>query len=556
MTSRILPRHLEQEMKSSYLDYAMSVLVSRALPDIRDGLKPVHRRILYAMKELNLFHGHPFRKSARIVGDCLGKYHPHGDAAIYGSLVRMGQNFSLRYPLVQSQGNFGSVDGDSAAAMRYTEARFSLIAEEMMEDLEKETVRFVDNFDATMKEPVLLPSKFPNLLVNGSSGIAVGMATNIPPHNLSEITLALIKQIDFPEISLQEILEIVKGPDFPTGGVIRGTQGLLRAYKTGRGTIQVRGKTELEEQDNHQSIIIREIPFQLRKSALVEEIAQLIKDKRITDVSDLRDESDKEGMRVVLELKRGANHDVVLNALFNHSRLQTTIPVMLVTLVDNQPRTVTLKDLMHHFILHRISVIKTRTAFELKKAEQRTHILEGLIVALNNTDAVIALIKKSASAMQAKSELITTYQLSEKQAQAVLELRLQKLASLETKQIRDEYATLQKTIAELKEILASEERVKSILKEELLMIKEKYGDERRTQIDPREEEFTTEDLIKPEEMVVTLTYQGYAKRVSPEEYRQQKRGGKGIIATTTREGDFVRHLFVANTHTTVFVPYQ
>ena len=551
MVSQVLPRHIEQEMKRSYLDYAMSVLVSRALPDVKDGLKPVHRRILYAMKELNLYHQRPFRKSARIVGDCLGKYHPHGDSAVYEALVRMAQNFSLRYPLVQGQGNFGSIDGDRPAAMRYTEARFSPLAEELIEDLEKEIVPFVSNFDTTMQEPTLLPSKFPNLLVNGSSGIAVGMATNIPPHNLSEAVFALIKQVDEPDISLQEILEIMPGPDFPTGGIIKGTSGLIQAYSTGRGAIRVRGNAEVEESQNRKSIVINEIPFQLRKASLIEEIAQLIKDKKITDVADLRDESDKDGMRIMLDLKQNCNADVTLNTLFTHSRLETTFPIMLVALVDNQPRTVTLKELMQHFINHRIDVIQARARFELRKAEERSHILEGLIIALNNVDAVVALIKKAENGAHAKKALISTYQLSEQQAQAVLDLRLQKFASLETQQIHDEHTSLQQRISELKTLLASEEKIKQVLKEELLLMKEKYGDERRTRMEQQEEEFTTEDLIKPEEMIVTVTYRGYAKRISPEEYRQQKRGGRGILAAATGEEDFVSHLFVANTHSTI-----
>ena len=551
MSDRVLNRDIQQEMKSSYMDYAMSVLVGRALPDVRDGLKPVHRRILYAMKELNLMNNRSFRKSARIVGDCLGKYHPHGDSAVYESLVRMAQSFSLRYPLVQGQGNFGSVDGDRPAAMRYTEARLSAIAENLLEDLEKETVVFVNNFDATTKEPSLLPSKFPNLLVNGSSGIAVGMATNIPPHNLTEITEGLIALIDKPDTEFTELMQLIKGPDFPTGGIIQGTSGLLRAYATGRGAVRIRGRAEVEEKDGRVALIIKEIPFQLKKSSLMEEIAHLVKDKKLSDVADLRDESDREGMRIVIDLKRNANTDVVLNTLYNHSRLETTFPIMLVTLVDNQPRTITLKQMMQHFIKHRIAVIRARTTFELKKAEERCHILEGLIIALNHTDAVIELIKKSANASIAKQSLIAHYQFSAQQAQAVLEMRLQKLASLEQQQIRDEHTHLQHTIKGLQELLGSEQKIKDVLKDELTTLQKKYGDARRTVIEENSEEFTTEDLIKPEDMVVTLTANGYVKRISPEEYRQQKRGGRGITATTTREGDFVQHLFVANTHTTV-----
>jgi len=455
---RIVQKEIEDEMKQSYLDYSMSVIVGRALPDVRDGLKPVHRRILYAMHDMGMLHSKPFKKSARIVGEVLGKYHPHGDVAVYDALVRMVQDFSLRYPLVQGQGNFGSIDGDNAAAMRYTECRLQEIAEEMLRDIEKETVKFVPNFDDTLKEPAVLPSKLPNLLINGSSGIAVGMATNIPPHNMREIGNAIIALIELPELTPSQLMRFVKGPDFPTAGIIYGTLGISEAYETGKGKILVRAKTELEKKGNDERIIVTEIPYMVNKSILMEQIAELIKEKTLTGISDLRDESDREGMRIVIELKSGANANVVLNQLFTHTRLQSTFGIIMLALVDNEPRVLSLRELINHFISHRQVVIRRRTEFDLQKAQERAHVLEGLIIALDNIDAVILKIKQSKDAQTASLRLIKDYSLTEIQAKAILDMRLQRLASLEQAKIRDEHKSVLETVRNLKEILADEKK--------------------------------------------------------------------------------------------------
>ena len=545
---RIVKREIDEEMRSSYMDYAMSVLVSRALPDVRDGLKPVHRRVLYAMSKLGLLHNKPFRKSATIVGNTMARYHPHGDSAIYDALVRMAQDFSLRYPLVDGQGNWGSIDGDRAAAFRYTEARLKLLSEELLADIDKDTVDFTQNFDNSVKEPSVLPSKFPNLLVNGSSGIAVGMATNIPPHNMTETIKAVIMQINNPEVSVEELLKVIPGPDFPTGATIMGTAGIRSAYNTGRGLLKVRAKTGIEEKKDRQSIIISEIPYQLNKSLLIEEIAALATNRVIPDVSDIRDESDRKGMRVVIELKKNSNPDVVLNQLYSRSRMESTVPVALVTLVDGAPRTINLRQLLNGFIKHRKSVVTRRTAFDLRRAEERLHLVEGLITALKNIEEVVKLIRASENAAKAKEALMQGFSLSEKQSIAVLDMRLQKLSSLEQKALHDEQKQLMEKISVLREILGSEQKVWDIIKSELAEISDKYGDARRTEIVEAAEEFSDEDLIRPEEVAVSISHSGYAKRTLLDAYKQQRRGGKGVIAASTREGDFVEHVFVANTH--------
>jgi len=546
----ITPIVIEDEMKTSYIDYAMSVIVGRALPDVRDGLKPVHRRILFAMNEMGMAHNKPYKKSARIVGDCLGKYHPHGDLAVYDSMVRMAQNFSLRYTLIDGHGNWGSIDGDSAAAMRYTECRLQKIAEDILEDIDKETVNFVDNFDGTLKEPVVLPSKVPNLLINGSSGIAVGMATNIPPHNIQEVCSAAINVIDNPEMPIKELMNIVKGPDFPTGGIICGKLGISYAYGTGRGKILVKGKTHIEKHKEREAIIIDEIPYMVNKSTLVEEIADNVKSKMIEGISDIRDESDKSGMRVVIELKKDSNTDVVLNQLYKHSKLQNTFGIIMLALVDNEPRILNLKEMLEEFIKHRKIVVIRRTQFELKKAEERAHILEGLKIALSDIDNAIRIIKAAKDVNIARTGLVTTYTLTEIQAQAILDMKLQKLTSLETEKILEELINLIEKIKDFKEILASEIRIKDIIKSELVEISERYKDERKTEISEseEEEEIEIEDLIEEEDVVVTISHGGYIKRTPLNVYKSQGRGGRGIIAATTKEEDFVEHLFIANTH--------
>src|SRR3989344_5408930 len=540
--NKIIPTDISAEMKTSYLDYAMSVIVSRALPDVRDGLKPVHRRILYAMHELGLGSGAKFRKSALVVGEVLGKYHPHGDAACYDALARLAQTFSLRYPLVIGQGNFGSIDGDPPAASRYTEAKLSKIAEEMLEDIDKDTVNFIPNFDNSLKEPIILPSKIPNLLINGSSGIAVGMATNIPPHNINEVTDAVNLVINNPEISINELVNVIKGPDFPTGGIISGRQGIIEAYKTGRGKIIVRAKTKVE----NNKIIIEEIPYQVNKTFLIESIADLVKDKKVEGIRDIRDESDRKGMHLVIELKKDVNPEVVLNQLYQHTQLQETFGIIMLALDENNPKILNLKDLINIFIKHRFIIITRRTKFDLNKAEKRAHILEGLKIALKDIDNVINLIKKSKDAETAKLSLISNYSLSEEQSLAILDTKLQRLTSLEQDKIQEEYNDLLKLIKELKDILANENKIYDIIKNELVEIKNKYGDERKTIIEDSHNDVVTEDLIQSNDVVVTLTYSGYIKQTPLNEYKQQKRGGKGLIGTETKEQDVVRDLFITN----------
>jgi len=547
--NRIVTRVIEDEMKQSYLDYSMSVIVGRALPDVRDGLKPVHRRVLYGMYEMGMLHNKPFKKCARIVGDVMGKYHPHGDSAIYDTLVRMAQDFSLRAILIDGQGNFGSVDGDNAAAMRYTEARLKKLAEEILQDIDKETVPFMPNYDGSLKEPSVLPSKVPNLLVNGSSGIAVGMATNIPPHNLNEVCGAIIHYIDHNDCTVADLMQHIPAPDFPTGGTILGTAGIRDAYTTGRGKVTVRAKATVEDFRNRQRLIINEIPYMVNKALLIEEIAELVKDKKVIGISDLRDESDRDGMRVVIELKTGANSDVVLNQLFQHSRMQTTFGIIMLALANNEPQVLPLKGFIEHFVAHRQDVVTKRTAFDLKEAEQKAHLLEGLIIALNNIDPIIAFLKKSKDTAAAKAGLVADYKLSELQAQAILEMRLSRLTSLEQDKIKKDHADLLVLIAELKSILADAQKILAIIKNELLELSENYGDARRTQvIQTAASAIEEEHLIKPEDMVVTLTHAGYVKRLTVDTYQAQRRGGKGIIAAETKEEDFVEDLFVANTH--------
>lgn len=545
---KIIPLPIEQEMKHSYIDYAMSVIVGRALPDVRDGLKPVHRRILHAMNELGLTHDKPYKKSARIVGEVLGKYHPHGDMAVYDAMVRMAQDFSLRYTLVNGQGNFGSVDGDSPAAMRYTEARLSKIAEEMLKDIEKETVKFVDNFDGTLKEPTVLPSVLPNLIINGSSGIAVGMATNIPPHNLSEVIDGLILLIENPNAELHEIMEKILAPDFPTGGIIYGIEGIVSAYKNGKGAFRIRAKTSFEEENGKKKIIVSEIPYQVNKSLLLENIAELVKDKKIEGISDLRDESDREGMRIVIELKKDANQDVVLNQLFAHTQLQSSFGIINLALVNNEPKVLSLKEILSLYIDFRREVVRKRTEFDLKKAMARMHIIEGLLVALEHLDEVISLIKNSKTPEDAKNMLIIKFMLSEEQSKAILELKLQKLTNMERQGIIDEHLELAKTIQRLKQILASEEEILTIIKNELNELKEKYGDKRKTEIVKQTEDLEIEDLIPKEDVVVMITNTGYIKRIPIDSYRMQRRGGVGLIGMETKEEDYVVDLFITSTH--------
>ncbi|MCK4670377.1 MAG: DNA gyrase subunit A [Nanoarchaeota archaeon] len=545
----VVPKLIEAEMKESFLDYAMSVIVSRALPDVRDGLKPVHRRVLFSMRDLGLLHNKSYKKSARIVGDCMGKYHPHGDVAIYDTLVRMAQDFSLRYPLVDGQGNFGSIDGDPPAAMRYTEARMARLAEEMLIDIEKETVNFVDNYDAHLKEPSVLPSRIPNLLVNGSTGIAVGMATNIPPHNLNEVADATIALIDDPDMDVNALNKVIKGPDFPTAGIICGVNGIRNAYGLGRGRIIVKSKTHVEERKGKEMIIVTEIPFQVNKSQLIEQIADQVKAGRIEGVSDIRDESNKEGIRIVFVLKGTVGSDVVLNQLFKHSRLRTTFGTNMLALVNNEPKTLNLKQLLQHFINHRKEVVTRKTEFELKEAKAKAHKLEGLKIALDNIDPVIALIKKAPDAKTATGELMSQYSLSEIQAKTILEMRLQRLTALEQDKIKIDLKETLELIEKLTIILNDEKLVYSIIKEETLELKEKYGDARRTEISfEEEEELEDEALIEEERMVVTVTHSGYVKRLPLTTYRMQRRGGVGVKGAGTKEEDFVENLFIASTH--------
>ena len=547
--TKIVPRIIQDEMKQSYLDYSMSVIVGRALPDVRDGLKPVHRRVLFTMWETGLLHDKPFKKSANVVGNCMAKFHPHGDAAIYDTLVRLAQDFSMRYPLIDGQGNFGSIDGDPAAAMRYTECRLTKLAEEMLEDIDKKTVRLIPNFDNSTTEPTVLPSKLPNLLINGSSGIAVGMATNIPPHHLGEVIDAVMRQIDNANISIEELMTIIQGPDFPTGALICGRNGIKEAYSTGRGKILVRAKTNIEHDKNRSVIIVNEIPFMVNKSELLEEIADLVRDKKIIGISDLRDESDRHGIRILIELKKDADSNVVLNQLFQHTRMQTTFGVIILALVNNEPKVLNIKELTHHYIEHRKDVVRKRTLFDLNKAQTRAHILEGLITALTNINNVIKLIKESKSVETARESLIANFNLTNEQATAILEMRLQRLTSLEQEKIKQEHSDLLRLIEELKSILSNTQKILDVIKKELSELKEKYKDSRRTQIIELENaELETEDLIKDEEMAITITNSGYIKRLPLQTYKLQHRGGKGVIATTTKDEDIVKDIFVASTH--------
>ena len=547
--NRILPIEIAEEMKKSYIDYSMSVIVGRALPDVRDGLKPVHRRILYSMSELNLTPDKPYRKSARIVGDVLGKYHPHGDSAVYLAMVRMAQDFSTRGLLVDGHGNFGSVDGDSPAAMRYTEARMSKLALELLRDIDKETVDFVPNFDESLKEPAVLPSRYPNLLVNGSNGIAVGMATSIPPHNLGEVIDATVHLIDNEECSVDDLMKFVKGPDFPTSAIIMGKENIAEAYRTGRGKVKVRARAVIEElPKGKQQIVVTEIPYQVNKAKLVERIAELVKDKKVEGISDLRDESNRNGMRIVIELKRDVNANIVLNNLYKHSQMEETFSVIMLALVNGQPKVLNLKQILYHYVQHQKDVVTRRTKFELNKAEARAHILEGLRIALDNIDAVISLIRASKTTQEAKSGLMEKFGLTDIQAQAILDMRLQRLTGLERDKIEAEYEELIKKINRLKEILANERLLLNVIKEEMLIIKENYADERRTEIRHAEGEIDMRDLINDEEIAITLTHFGYIKRLPADTYKSQKRGGRGISALTTREEDFVKHLVSTTTH--------
>ena len=542
MTEEIKKTLIEKEMQQSYLDYAMSVIVARALPDVRDGLKPVHRRVLFSMYELGLLPNKPFRKCARIVGDCLGKYHPHGDLSVYDALVRMAQDFSLRYPLVKGQGNFGSIDGDSAAAMRYTEAKLAKISKDILDDLEKDTVDFTSNFDNSTKEPVVMPCKVPNLLINGSSGIAVGMATNIPPHNISEVIDGVIKQIDNHEITVEELFEIIKGPDFPTAGIISGKSGILQAYRTGRGKIKVKARIEKEER----KLIINEIPYMINKTTLIENIANLVKDKRVEGIKDIRDESDRDGMRIVIELKRDFDPDVIANQLMNKTSLSSSFGIIMLSLVNNEPKILCLKDMISEFVAHRRLIVTSRARFDLRNAEERAHIVEGLRTALGSIDKVVALIKKASDVKVARADLMSNFSLSEIQSNAILDMKLQRLTSLETKKLNEEHEELVVLIRRLKELLNSDLKILDIIKKELVEMKEKYGDARKTEIIEGEEEIFEEDLVQEEDVVVTVTKSGYIKQVPLEMYKQQKRGGQGIIGTGTKEEDVVRDIFVTS----------
>ncbi len=540
---------LEEEMKSSYLDYSMSVITNRALPDNRDGLKPSNRRILFAMNDLNLSPGRPHRKCAKICGDTSGNYHPHGEQVVYPTLVRMAQDFNLRYPPIDGQGNFGSIDGDSAAAMRYTEARLTPIAVEMLADIERETVDFMPNYDGTLSEPKVMPGKFPNLLCNGSTGIAVGMATSMAPHNLNEISEAILKVIAQPDVTIADLIKIVPGPDFPTGGIINGREGIHQAYHTGRGHIPLRAKAAVETlKSGKEMIVVTEIPFQVNKSNLLEKIADLVRDKRIDGISDLRDESDRDGMRIVIELKRDAQAEIVLNLLYKHTTMQVTFSIIMLSLDHGVPRLLNLKQLIEAFIKHRHEVVVRRTKFNLRKAEERAHILEGYKIALDNIDAVITLIKKSKDAPEARSGLMKKFKLSEIQASAILEMRLQRLTGLERQKIQDEYEQLIKSIEQLNAILGSKELRMNIIKDETKDMRKRFGDDRRTEIQAAAEELTVEDLIAEEDMVITISHAGYVKRLSVSAYRRQQRGGKGVIGIETKADDFAEHLFIASTH--------
>lgn len=551
----ISPVGIQDEMKSCYLDYAMSVIVGRALPDVRDGMKPVHRRVLYAMDGLSNYHNKPFLKSARVVGDIIGKYHPHGDSAVYGTIVRMAQDFSMRYPLVDGQGNFGSIDGDSAAAMRYTEIRMKKLSEEMMADLEKETVDWQPNYDGAFLEPTVLPTKIPNLLINGSAGIAVGMATNIPPHNLSEIMNGLIALIDQPNTTIDELMKIIPGPDFPTAGAIHGTEGIRSAYHTGKGVLQIRAKMDVEnnKKKDRESIVITELPYQVNKAKLIERIAELVNEKEITGISDLRDESSREGIRVVIDLKKGEIPTVIINKLYKSTPLQTSFGIIFLSIVNGSPRILNIKDQLSFFIDHRREIVIRRTVYELKKAKERAHILEGLKIAVENIDAIVEMIKKSEGPVQAKDNLMKSYKLSDVQAQAILDMRLQRLTGLERDKIIKDYNEIMKEIARLEEILGSENLITGIIRQEFVEILENYGDKRRTEIVAKADEINMEDLVKQEDVIVTITHKGYVKRMAMDTYRTQKRGGTGVKGADNADDDFYTSIFTANTHSTLFI---
>jgi DNA gyrase subunit A len=548
MRSQIKEVDISSEMRTSFMDYAMSIIVSRALPDVRDGLKPVHRRILYAMSELGMSPDKPYKKSARIVGEVIGKYHPHGDSAVYETMVRMAQDFSLRYMLVDGHGNFGSIDGDAAAAMRYTEARLSKIAMELLRDINKETIDFVPNYDGEEQEPAVLPARFPNLLVNGLSGIAVGMATNIPPHNLREVIEGVQQLIRKPDITPLELMQFIKGPDFPTGGFILGREGIKQAYATGRGSVTMRARAVIEENNNKARIIVNELPYQVIKARLIEKIAELVREKKIDGITDLRDESDRNGMRIVIELRRDVNPNVVLNNLYKQTAMQSNFGIIMLALVNGEPKILNLKDLLYHYLQHQKEVIRRRTEYDLRKAEARAHILEGLRIALDHLDEVITLIRSSRTTEEAREGLMSRFQLTHDQAQAILDMRLQRLTGLEREKIEEEYAELVKKIAEYRAILADEQLVLNIISEELNEIKEKFGDERRTEITVGEESIEDEDLIPQDDVIITISHSGYIKRLPVSTYRSQKRGGKGVLGMDTKDNDFVEHLFVTNTH--------
>ncbi len=569
--TRAVPINIEDEIRKSYLEYALSVIIGRALPDVRDGLKPVHRRILFAMDEGGNYWNRPYRKSARIVGDVIGKYHPHGDTAVYDAIVRMAQDFSLRYPLVDGQGNFGSIDGDAPAAMRYTEVRLTRLAHELLQDLDKDTVDFVGNYDGSLKEPLVMPTRLPNLLVNGSSGIAVGMATNIPPHSLDEVCDALLATLKNPDISLEELMALIPGPDFPTGGFIYGAEGIGEAYRTGRGLIRLRAKVTVERKGGRENLIIRELPYQVNKARLIERIAELVKDKKIEGIAEFRDESDREGLRVSILLKKDENAQTILNQLYLNTQMQVTFGINLVAIVHNRPELLSLKDLLYHFLEHRREVILRRTRYELKQAEARAHVLDGLLIALDWLDQVIAMIRAAATPPEAKTQLMagmfilaaapgatleesrSRYALSEIQAQAILEMRLQRLTGLERQKIIQEAEEVQAAIRRFRQILAEEAEVKALIAQELTELKERYGDGRRTEIVPQAQDFTAEDLIADEDMVVTISHRGYIKRTPLTIYRSQRRGGKGRMGMITRENDFVSQLYIASTHSCFLV---
>lgn len=546
--------YIEDEIKASYLDYSMSVIVSRALPDVRDGLKPVHRRILFAMNEMGMTHKSPFKKSARIVGDVLGKYHPHGDSAVYGAMVRMAQDFNMRYELIQGHGNFGSIDGDEAAAMRYTEARMAKITEELLADIGKNTIDFRKNFDESLDEPVVLPAKLPNLLLNGATGIAVGMATNIPPHNLGEVCDGIVALIDNRDITIDELMTHIKGPDFPTGATINGRQGIIDAYRTGRGKVRVAGKVKVEtSKSGRESIIITELPYQVNKARLIEKIADLVRNKKLTGISDLRDESDREGIRIVIELKKGEESELILNSLYKYTDLQNTFGIIMLALVNNAPKVLNLKQILENYLLHRYEVVTRRVQFELNKAENRAHILEGFKIALDNIEEVIRIIRASKDANEAKEQLISNFAFSDIQARAILDMRLQRLTGLERDKIEEEYRELMLLIEELKSILADDNKKYRIIKEEVIKLKEEFGDARKTEIQEARIEIGIEDLIKDEDVVVTLTEKGYVKRVPIDNYRSQKRGGVGVNATNTIEDDVIKDMYIAKNLDTLLV---